>query len=427
MKTKATNSSLNIMVVEPRGTGGMIHYAYQLCTGLANAGAHVTLVTSTVYEMDNFSHNFSLRKQMKLWSTVESQETDANSGWMRNAALILYRKIRRVLRGIRLIIEWIRLIVFLIKSKPDIIQFGKIEFPFEAIFLSILKSSGLRLSQICHEFELREQGNNPLIQLSNQLYRWVYNNFSVIFFHGESNQRRFLSLFNVPKSRLYNIEHGNENLFLSKQSNEATAMSLRQRNGIEPEAQVILFFGNLMPSKGIPDLIRAFAQVYKKEKHARLIIAGNPSKFIDMDELRKLTSDLDITHEVVFDARYIPMEEVATLMELSTVVVYPYLNSTQSGALQVAYTFGKPVIATNVGGLPEVVEDGKSGFLIPPASPDELAKAMLKFFDNSQLTQTMGAYAKHLSDTRFSWDMIALKILDVYQKSKVGEASSNPS
>lgn len=418
METKTNDKPLNIMVVEPRGTGGMIHYAYQLCTGLANAGAHVTLVTSTVYEMNDFPHNFVLRKQMNLWSTVESQETDPNFGWVRSAISILYRKIRRILRGIRLIIEWIRLVIFLVKAKPDIVQFGKIEFPFEAIFLSILKSNGLRLGQICHEFELREQGNNPLIRLSNQLYRWVYNTFSVILFHGESNQLRFLSLFNVPGYRLHNIEHGNENLFLAKKSNSVTADSLRKRYGIEPDAPVILFFGNLMPSKGIPDLIRGFALVQKKEKHARLMIAGNPSKFIDMDELRKLTSDLNIEHETIFNAHYIPMEEVAALMELSTAVVYPYLNSTQSGALQVAYTFGKPVIATKVGGLPEVVEDGKSGFLIPPASPDELAKAMLKFIDQPGLAQTMGAYAKHLSDTRFSWDTIARKILDIYQKAQ---------
>jgi glycosyltransferase involved in cell wall biosynthesis len=403
------------MVVEPRGTGGMIHYAYQLCTALANTGAHVTLVTSTVYEMDDLPHNFTLRKQMKLWSTIESRETDSSFGWVGSAFQNIYRKARRAIRGIRLVIEWIRLVIFLTKSRPDIIQFGKIEFPFEAFFLSSLKRKGLCLSQICHEFELREQGNNPLVNLSNRLYRWVYDAFSIILFHGESNQQRFLSLFNVPKSRLHNIEHGNERLFLTKKSAQVTPARLRERYQIASDAPVVLFFGNLMPSKGVPDLLKGFAQVYQNASHARLVIAGNPSKFIDMDEIKKLVSNLGIQQVTTLDTRYIPMEEVAALMEMSTVVVYPYLNSTQSGALQVAYTFGKPVIATNVGGLPEAVEDGKSGFIIPPASPDDLARTMLRLIEDHALALSMGDYAKHLSDTRFSWDSIAQKIVTIYK------------
>ena len=367
--------------------------------------------------MDGFPHNFTLRKQMKLWSTIESQETDSSLGWAGSVFQILYRKARRAIRGIRLIVEWIRLVIFLTRSRPDIIQFGKIEFPFEAIFLGSLKRNGMHLSQICHEFELREQGNNPLIKLSNQLYRWVYDTFSIILFHGESNQQRFLALFNIPKNRLHNIEHGNEQLFLSKKTDQITPIQLRKRYSIAPDAPVILFFGNLMPSKGISDLLKGFAQVRHKDNNAHLIIAGNPSKFINMDELKKLAYDLDVQQSTTFDTRYILMEEVAALMELSTVVVYPYLNSTQSGALQVAYAFGKPVIATNVGGLPEVVEDGKSGFLVPPASPDDLAKIILKLINDPQLAHSMGIYAKHLSNTRFSWDSIARKILTIYESS----------
>jgi len=406
---------LRIMVVEPRGTGGMIHYAYQLCTALSNAGAQVTLITSTIYEMDGFPHNFALRKQMRLWSTIESQQTESSMWWAGSVAQSIFRKIRRVARGFRLIIEWVRLVVYLIGKKPDIIQFGAIEFAFEAIFLGMLKRNGLTLSQICHEFELREQGNSILANLSNRLFRWVYDSFSVIFFHGTSNLQRFLNLFDVPKDRLHIIEHGNEGLFLTKKMGAMTGSQLRQRFDIEPDAPVILFFGNLMPSKGVPDLLRAFAQVHRKNNHTRLVIAGNPSKFIDMDELKRLVFELNITNATIFDARYIPMEEVAPLMETSIVVVYPYLSSTQSGALQVAYSFAKPVIATNVGGLPEAVEDGKSGFLVQPASPNDLANAMLNFIENPSLATEMGTYAKHLSDTRFSWDAIAKKVLDVYK------------
>lgn len=419
MEKNNNSNPLHIMVVEPRGTGGMIHYAHQLCTALSNAGAQVTLVTSTTYEMDEFPHNFRLRKQMRLWSTTESLETESGFGWVGRAAQSVYRKIRRGVRGIRLIVEWGRLVVYLIRQKPDIIQFGAIEFPFEAIFLGVLKRNGLTLSQICHEFELREQGNSIVVNITNQLFRWVYESFSIIFFHGESNKQRFLELFNAPGESLHTIEHGNEGLFLTRKSDDVTAHQLREHYGIEADMPVVLFFGNLMPSKGVPDLLKAFAQVYEKQPRVRLVIAGNPSKFIDMDELKKMIVDLNIKDATVLDARYIPMEEVAPLMEMSVVAVYPYLNSTQSGALQVAYSFGRPVIATKVGGLPEAVEDGKSGLLVPPASPDDLATAILKLLENPTLADEMGRYAKHLSDTRFSWDAIAKKMLTIY-KSAVG-------
>ena len=406
--------SLNIVVVEPRGTGGMIHYAYQMCTAFSRCGSQVTLITSSVYEMDGFPHNFTLNKLLRLWSTIEPQQTDSNWGWTGRVAQKIFRGARRAVRGIRLIIEWCRLVIFLIRTKPDIIQFGKIEFPFEAIFLKFLQRRGLVLAQICHEFELREQGNSLMVGLSNKLFLWVYDAFSFIFFHGESNRKRFLSLFDLPKERLHIIEHGNEGLFLSERHKGMTVAQTREHYGIKPDAPVILFFGNLMPSKGIPDLMKAFAFVHQKEEQARLLIAGNPSKFVEIDKLKNLAFELKLSEAIIFDTRYIPMKDVAGLMEMSSVVVYPYLNSTQSGALQVAYTFGRAVIATDVGGLPEAVEKDRSGFLIPPNAPDELARTIMKFIENPKLVEEMGNYARQLSETRFSWENIAGRILKVY-------------
>ena len=177
---------------------------------------------------------------------------------------------------------------------------------------------------------------------------------------------------------------------------------------------VVLFFGILAPSKGIPDLLRAFASVKKKAPSTKLVVAGKPTKHIDLDELLSLASELGISDSTVFDSRYIPIEEVSPLMEMAAVVVYPYISSTQSGSLQVAYASGRPVIATNVGGLPEAVEDNKSGFLVPVGSPEALAQAILNFIENPNLTDEMGTYAKHLSETRFSWKPIAQKILEIY-------------
>ena len=134
-----------------------------------------------------------------------------------------------------------------------------------------------------------------------------------------------------------------------------------------------------------------------------------------MDEIITLINNYSLNDRVILDLRYIPNEEVPSIFEIADVVAYPYLSSTQSASIQVAYAFGKPVIASNVGGLPEVVDIGKSGLLVEPNNSEELARAIDLLISDEGLRKDMGRYAKELSQTRFSWDSIAATILQVYE------------
>lgn len=406
---------MRLIVVETLGTGGMIHYAYQLCTALAGQGADVTLVTASDYELDDLPHNFTVEKRLRLWPIFDPASSRPPRNRLALAARQGYRAVRRGVRAVRLVREWVRLTNYLIREKPDLVQFGRIAFPFEGVFLARLRRRGLVLSQICHEFELRQMGEGPLVAWLNQSYAGVYDHFSAIFFHGESNRQRFKALFHVPEERLHVIPHGNENLFPASTNGSKVGVDLRQRYGLGPEDPVVLFFGTLTPSKGLPDLLQAFALMRRQGSRARLVVAGFPSKLVNVNELMQLATDLGISPAVTFDPRYIPIEEVGPLMKLANVVVYPYHNITQSGALQVAYAYGRPVVATAVGGLPEAVEDGRSGILVPPESPPALAAALSKILDDPELAAEMGAYARHLSKTRYSWPPIAGQILAVYR------------
>ena len=408
------NRKLRLVLVEPNGSGGLIHYSYQLCTALADEGVDVTLVTGKDYELAHLPHNFKVNNLLELWSLFDPQviqNLNANA-WQRRWHKIRWTA-RRGQRAVRLILAWIKLTRYLSELKPDIVQFSKINFPFEAIFLRQMRRKGLILTQICHEFELREQ-EGPFSFLVLRAYADIYRNFSAMFFHAKENCEKFLSLFPfVQKEKTHIIPHGNSSWLLKYFSQRYEWNDLRRRYGVKPGQPVILFFGLLSPSKGIDDLIEAFALV-RQSCDAKLLIAGYPTKHINMDALKENIANLNLTEHVALDPRYIPLQEVGALMGLATVAVYPYRSSTQSGALQVAYTFGRPVVATAVGGLPEAIEHGRSGFLVPACSPPDLANGILKLVTNPELTKVMGEYARHLSEARFSWRSVAKQIIRVY-------------
>ncbi len=409
-----TENKMRLVVVEFNSSGGLMHYAYQLCSALAGQALDVTLVTGTDYELQKFPHNFHVENILKVWPVFDpaSMETPPTNPLLRK-----WRKIkwlfRRGIRAARLIGEWVRLTRYLIKLKPDIIQFGEIKFPFESVFLSRLSKNGLILSQICHEFEHRES-QGYFSSLIDRMYVATFKHFSAIFFHANENRERFLSAFNYPAENIHVIPHGNETFFLKAAAKIRGGEDLRQRYGLQENERVVLFFGMLTPSKGLPDLIDAFA-IVRQHSSVKLVIAGYPSKYIDVNALRTQVSDHELLDQVIFDNRYIPIESIGRLMELATLVVYPYRNATQSGSLQVAYAFGRPVIATKVGGLPEVVEDGRSGFLVPPRAPDKLAKKIVELVNSPDLADQMGRYARQLSVSRYGWEPIAKQIAEVYQ------------
>ena len=406
-------NELRIVLVEPNGSGGLIHYTYQLCTALAKEGIDVTLITGKNYELAELPHNFHVNNMLDLWTLFETRSLRSEVGnvWKR-----IWQKfhwtVRRGIRALRLIRAWVQLTRYLTALRPDLIQFSKINFPFESFFLARLQKNGLTLTQICHEFELRES-TGVFSGLILRAYSNIYTHFSALFFHARENRDRFLKLFPfVPQERTHIIAHGNSDWLLRINSDPPSV--LRDHYNLSDDEFVILFFGLLAPSKGLDDLVDAFALVHSS-CNARLLIVGYPTKHISMDDLRMRISTLGLQNHVIVDARYIPLNQVRPLMELATLVVYPYVSSTQSGALQVAYTFGKPVIATNVGGLPEAVDDSKSGFLVPVHSPRDLADKIIIMINNPDLVTQMGAYARHLSETRFDWQTIARQLYKVYE------------
>lgn len=155
----------------------------------------------------------------------------------------------------------------------------------------------------------------------------------------------------------------------------------RKKLGIEDDKKILLFFGYIRPYKGLMHLINAMPILLKEDEKYFLLIVGE--FYEGKDKYFERIKELNLNKNVLIIDEFVPNEEVGIYYSASDVVVLPYKSATQSGILNIAYGFRKPVVVTNVGGLPELVEDGKTGFIVEPQNPQALAEGIKKFFNAS--------------------------------------------
>lgn len=174
--------------------------------------------------------------------------------------------------------------------------------------------------------------------------------------------------------------------------------------GIRAE-RVVLFFGFIRDYKGLRYLIESLPLVRAKlEVH--LLIAGEV--WGDSKPYHELIARLGLTANITLVEKYIPNEEVARYFAASDLVAIPYVSATQSGIVQLAYGFGKPVVVSRVGGLPEVVEDGVTGYLVPPQDSGAISNAVLDFYQQNREAGMCEAVG--VKRAAFSWEQLCRTI-----------------
>jgi glycosyltransferase involved in cell wall biosynthesis len=176
----------------------------------------------------------------------------------------------------------------------------------------------------------------------------------------------------------------------------------RERLGIGTERPVLLFFGFVRRYKGLHVLLEAMPEIISRLPTALLIVAGE--FYEDEQPYRDAVERLGIGDHVLIRSGYVSDSEIPLLFSAADVVVQPYITATQSGVAQIAYHFATPVITTDVGGLAETVRDGKTGFVVPPESPAELAEAVVRFETDGHGPGMSRSIVDERS--RFGWDEI---------------------
>ena len=172
-------------------------------------------------------------------------------------------------------------------------------------------------------------------------------------------------------------------------------------SNIKQEKNTILFFGRIAGYKGVDVLIDAVKLASKKIKDIKCIIAG-------AGDFSEYAAMIDEEHKKNFEIhnRFIDDNEIGGFFQRASVVVLPYKDATQTGVIQIAYSFGKPVIATSVGGLPDMIKEGKTGYLINPDNVNQLTEKIEKLLKNVEKT----IYSKEcllFLKSELSWSVIS--------------------
>jgi glycosyltransferase involved in cell wall biosynthesis len=191
--------------------------------------------------------------------------------------------------------------------------------------------------------------------------------------------------------------------------NDVTAGTVES---IEPEAPTALFFGRISPYKGIEVLLAAAPLVAQQVRRFRLIIAGSPIPGYQVPAPPPLENGGCCEYRL----KWIPLEEMAMLFAASYIVVLPYLEATQSGVVATAYALHKPVVATAVGGLPEMVEDGVTGRLVPPRDPKALAAGITELLLDAEKRHQMAEAIRRKQKSEWSWPRLATETVNVYRR-----------
>ena len=315
------------------------------------------------------------------------------------------RKMSRVLR------YYARLMAYAFTTRTRIFHIlwnNKFEWFDRTLLMLYYRMLGKRVVFTAHNVNAGKRDNNDS-WLNRVTLKIQYSLCDCVFVHTRKMEEELIRDFRYPRAKVRVIPFGiNNTLPDSGLSREAA----REELGLAPGHKVVLFFGNLAPYKGVEYLVDAFGQVAKEDESLRLVIAGQVKNCPEYwAEVGQAMDRSGARARVVERIEYVPDEKVEVFTKAADVLVLPYTHIFQSGVLFVGYSFGLPVIATDVGSLKEDIEEGRTGYVCRPRDPEDLARALRDYFA-SELYRELDARRgeiKRFANEKYSW----LKVGDI--------------
>lgn len=282
------------------------------------------------------------------------------------------------------------------------------------ILLFYYKLLGKRVVFTAHNVNAAERDG-----VDSLLNRWSlrvqYRLLDHIFVHTEQMKSQLARVFGVSSRKVSVIPFG---IYDMVPQSCLSCADARQKLNLAASDRTILFFGRITPYKGIDLLVNAFERLAGKDWNYRLLIAGEPMKEAEAlwHQAAFAVEQSPMRERVIQHIRHIPDHEIEMYFKAADVLVLPYTQIFQSGVLFMAYSFGLPVIATDVGSFAQDIIPGSTGYVCRPRDPADLARTIEEYF-SSELFNTLAERRPGIKNSirmGHSWGIVADKTTDVY-------------
>ncbi|MDN3954725.1 glycosyltransferase [Sporolactobacillus laevolacticus] len=380
-----SNKEMRISMIEPvGGHGGMNYYDFNLCKEIKRLDTTVTLFTcdETVSENENFAINKTFKK--------------------------IYGNDSSIIRGLRFLKGLSKSIIYSKRDHAKIIHYHFFKYTvIELICVIIAKISGHKVVVTAHDIEsFSKQGNLFLTKV-------IYHFSDRIIVHNNSSKNELIGKVHVADSKIRIIPHGNYinniNTEISKED------ALNKIGNVSKNDFIILFFGQIKEVKGLDILINSIPYVLKHNKQLKVIVAGKVWKN-DIDKYLQQIKINNIDEYFLLNVHYIPDNEVDYYFAAADLVVLPYKKIYQSGVLLNAMSYKKVVLASDLPGMKEIINDGDNGYTFKAEDYEDLANKLVYIMNNKEKMKLVENNAYNFVKSKHSWEIIAQATVQMYKE-----------
>jgi glycosyltransferase involved in cell wall biosynthesis len=316
--------------------------------------------------------------------------------------------VRRFLRAIEYPLNLLILLAYALIKRIKVVHFIWIVSPrLDYWLIRLLQLKGCRVIYTAHNPFPHEPKAGDI-----QKYCRIYKKVDHVIALTKYTRNEITIHCGIPYEKISVLPHGDyEALFSRYDLNNNLAKEVRQKVG---DRKIIAFLGHIRPYKGLEIFVDAFGLIKQRMPGSFFLIAGSVLVGNKKDWEEKLAESCKF-EDLWTDLRFVPVEDIKAYLSVIDVLVQPYISASQSGNTVMAYVAGVPVISTNVGGLAEMTEDGKTGYVIAPGDPEAIADAVSKCFKNDNY-EKMSQNVRRAAVEQFSWEKIAEQTAALYRQ-----------
>jgi D-inositol-3-phosphate glycosyltransferase len=400
-----------IAMIEPLGDGGIAHYSHNLLNALSRKRVHALLFTSSNYELLNESlqykvHNlmFSLAdKLIRLFPWLDKEEPRPSI-------------IRRLIKLMEYPINVLQITQVVIRKNIRIVHYQSVNY-VDLLGILCLKAAGRKIVYTIHNVMPL---HGALRAHHKTIYRCIYNLCDELIIHSFEGKVKIIAIYKVSGKKISVIPHGDYKFFVPQK--KLSTDQAKRNIGIPTKCPTLLFFGAIRPNKGLEQALYLLKHLKRHLPDVKLVIAGELCE--NWEKYRKIIQENNLSENISEHFNYIPNSKVSMFFQSADIVLLPYHEITQSGVLQIAYAFAKPVIATALDGFRESIKNNENGFLVEDGDYESFSEKARFLLNDETLRNKMGLYSKRLSEERYSWETIAGKTLQLYDSITTSDSNN---